>query len=100
MHADVICAGERPNMGCRVLVNRHASKILPGLMHDVCDWVVETRVKSALLLKTILLNLEEYTTQHIDILLSGLYRASLDEEESVVHAVRCPPYLCSIRVYC
>lgn len=75
---------ERPNLGCRVLVNRHASKILPGLMRDICDWVVETRVKSAQLLKTILVNLEEYTTQHIELLLSGMYKASMDEEKAVV----------------
>ena len=78
---------ERPNIGCRVLVNRHASKILPGLLRDICDWVVETRVKSAQLLKTLLLNLEDYTTQHIETLLTGLYRASMDEEKRVVHDV-------------
>ncbi|XP_070187800.1 dynein axonemal assembly factor 5-like isoform X2 [Littorina saxatilis] len=75
---------ERPNLGCRVLLNRHASKILPGLMRDICDWVVETRVKSAQLLKTLLLNLEEYTMQHIELLLNGLYRASVDDEKRVV----------------
>ncbi|XP_076458968.1 dynein axonemal assembly factor 5-like [Babylonia areolata] len=78
---------ERPNLGCRVLVNRHASKILPGLMRDICDWVVETRVKSAQLLTTLLLNLEDYTTQHIELLLTGLCRASGDEETRVVQDV-------------
>ncbi|PVD38342.1 hypothetical protein C0Q70_00954 [Pomacea canaliculata] len=78
---------ERPNIGCRVLVNRHASKILPGLMRDICDWVVETRIKSAKLLYTLLINLEEYTTQHIEILISGMSKASLDEEKRVVEEV-------------
>nr|KAG5713594.1 hypothetical protein BaRGS_024642 [Batillaria attramentaria] len=75
---------ERPNLGCRTLVNRHASKILPGLMRDICDWVLETRIKSAQLLKTLLINLEEYTTQHIELLLTGMYKASIDEERRVV----------------
>ncbi|KAL8584267.1 hypothetical protein ACOMHN_034952 [Nucella lapillus] len=78
---------ERPNLGCRVLVNRHASKILPGLMRDIGDWVTETRVKSAQLLATLLLNLEDYITQHIEPLLTGLYRASTDEEKRVVRDV-------------
>lgn len=75
---------ERPNLGCRVLVNRHLSKILPGLVKDICDWVVETRVKSASLLYWLLINAEEYTLQHVEILLNGLYKACHDEEKSVV----------------
>ena len=80
----VVLSAERPNLGCRVLVNRHASKILPPLLRDIVDWVVETRIKSAQLLKTLLLNLEDYVTQHIEVLLTGLYKASLDEEKKVV----------------
>ncbi|KAH9491870.1 Dynein assembly factor 5, axonemal [Bulinus truncatus] len=75
---------ERPNLGCRVLVNRHLSKILPGLVRDLGDWVVDTRVKCAGLLYWLLINAEEYTTQHIDPLLSGLYKACLDEDQRVV----------------
>lgn len=79
---------ERPNLGCRVLVNRHASKILPGLMHDICDWVLETRLTSSKLLYWLLVNLEEYTTQHIEAVLNGMYRASCDEDIHVVKNVR------------
>ncbi|KAK0056558.1 dynein assembly factor 5 axonemal [Biomphalaria pfeifferi] len=75
---------ERPNLGCRVLVNRHLSKILPGLVRDLGDWVVDTRVKSASLLYWLLINAEDYVTQHIDPLLNGLYKASLDEDQRVV----------------
>lgn len=78
---------ERPNLGCRVLVNRHASKILPAVMRDMCDWVVDTRIKAAQLLKPLLLNLEDYTCQHIELLLSGLYKTSMDEEKKVVEDV-------------
>lgn len=55
--------------------------------------MVETRIKSAQLLKTLLLNLEDYTTQHIETLLTGLYRASMDEEKRVVHDVGFVDYL-------
>ncbi|CAL1545836.1 unnamed protein product [Lymnaea stagnalis] len=79
---------ERPNLGCRVLVHRHLSKILPGLVRDLGDWVVETRVKCASLLYWLLINAEEYTTQHIEILLNGLYKACLDEDQRVVTDVQ------------
>ena len=57
-------------------------------MRDVVDWVAETRVKSAALLYWLLINAESYTTQHIEILLNGLYKASMDELPSVVKDVR------------
>ena len=74
---------ERPNLGCRTLVYRHFSKILPGLLADLGDWVAATRVKSAQLLYTLLLNSEDNTTQHMEKLLSGLCRACSDEEKQV-----------------
>ena len=79
---------ERPNLGCRVLMMRHLSKILPALMKDVTDWVVNTRLKSAALLYWLLLNAEDYVTQHMAVLTSGMYRACVDEEAQVVKDVR------------
>ncbi|XP_071107149.1 dynein axonemal assembly factor 5-like [Haliotis cracherodii] len=75
---------ERPNLGCRTLVMRHLSKILPGLLRDVGDWVVETRVKSAALLYVLLVNTEDYVTQHMEKLVSSLYKACMDEDKRVV----------------
>ncbi|XP_062607964.1 dynein axonemal assembly factor 5-like [Saccostrea cucullata] len=79
---------ERPNLGCRVLIMRHLSKILPALMKDVTDWVVATRLKSAALLYWLLLNAEDYVTQHMAVLTSGMYRACADEERQVVKDVQ------------
>ena len=62
---------------------RTFSKILSGLVRDITDWVVATRIKSAQLLYTMLLNEEENTTQHLEKVLTGLYRASGDEEPQV-----------------
>lgn len=72
---------------------RHLSKILPALMKDVTDWVVTTRLKSAALLYWLLLNAEDYVTQHMAVLTTGMYRACVDEEAQVVKDVRIKCYL-------
>ncbi|KAL3876674.1 hypothetical protein ACJMK2_034478 [Sinanodonta woodiana] len=79
---------ERPNLGCRILMFRNVSRILPGLMKDVVDWVLETRIKSASLLYMLLLNSEEYITQHMEILLSGMYKACADEDQRVTNDIQ------------
>ena len=62
---------------------RNFSKILTGLVRDITDWVAATRIKSAKLLYTMLVNEEENTIQHLEKVLSGLYKASGDEEAQV-----------------
>ncbi|XP_065500879.1 dynein axonemal assembly factor 5 [Caloenas nicobarica] len=74
----------RPGLGCRELVSRNLSKILPGLCHDITDWVESTRIKASQLLYTLLLHVEDHITQHMELLLRTLYQACLDEEGSVV----------------
>ena len=63
---------------------RHLSKILPGLLRDMGDWVVDTRVKSAALLRVLLLNAEDYITQHMERLGASMYKACMDEDKRVV----------------
>ena len=42
----ICCAAfERPRLGCRVLVYRTFSKILPALLKDITDWTINSRVK-------------------------------------------------------
>ncbi|XP_074961098.1 dynein axonemal assembly factor 5 [Phalacrocorax aristotelis] len=74
----------RPGLGCRELVTRNLSKILPGLCHDITDWVESTRIKASQLLYTLLLHAEDHITQHMELLLRTLYQACLDEEREVV----------------
>ncbi|NXJ74834.1 DAAF5 factor, partial [Trogon melanurus] len=74
----------RPGLGCRELVSRNISKILPGLCHDITDWVASTRIKASQLLYTLLLHAEDHITQHMELLLRTLYQACLDEEKEVV----------------
>lgn len=74
----------RPQLGCRVLVYRNFSKILPAILHDLFDWTVNSRIKSSQLLHTLSYHLEDNMTHHIQSVLSGLYRACQDEENVVI----------------
>ncbi|XP_037362644.1 dynein axonemal assembly factor 5 [Talpa occidentalis] len=74
----------RPPLGCRELIFRNLSKILPAICHDITDWVVGTRVKAAQLLAVLLLHAEDHITQHLEILLRTLQHACTDEEKAVV----------------
>lgn len=77
----------RPVLGCRELVFRNLSKILPAVCHDLGDWVVGTRVKSAQLLAVLLLHAEDHVTQHLELVLRALCHACADEEPAVVSHV-------------
>lgn len=82
-------AENRPVLGCRELVFRNLSKILPAICHDVTDWVVGTRVKAAQLLAVLLLHAEDHITQHLDVILRTLHRACADDDGTVVSSVSC-----------
>lgn len=84
---DLFNAETRPGLGCRELVFRNLSKILPAICHDITDWVVATRVKSAQLLAELLRHAEDHVTQHLELLLRTLLRACADEEGAVVRSV-------------
>ncbi|XP_057202919.1 dynein axonemal assembly factor 5 isoform X2 [Triplophysa rosa] len=75
--------GERPGLGCRELVVRNLSKLLPAVGRDICDWLVQTRVKTAQLLRVLLLHAEDHSTQHLQSLLTVLYHACADAEADV-----------------
>ncbi|XP_012614546.2 dynein axonemal assembly factor 5 [Microcebus murinus] len=74
----------RPVLGCRELVSRNLSKVLPALCRDISDWVVATRVKTAQLLPVLLLHAEDHITQHLEVVLRTLLQACADEEVAVV----------------
>ncbi|XP_008849669.1 dynein assembly factor 5, axonemal isoform X2 [Nannospalax galili] len=74
----------RPSLGCRELVFRNLSKVLPAICRDITDWVVGTRVKAAQLLPVLLLHAEDHITQHLEIILRTLKQACTDEEKAVV----------------
>ena len=47
---------ERPGLGCRELVVRNLSRVLPALARDVTDWLAPTRLKATRLLAALLLH--------------------------------------------
>ncbi|XP_005997023.1 dynein axonemal assembly factor 5 [Latimeria chalumnae] len=75
---------ERPGLGCRELIFRNLSKILPAVSRDMTDWVVETRIKASQLLTVLLLHAEDHITQHMALILTTLYHSCSDEETQVV----------------
>ncbi|KAL5103833.1 Dynein assembly factor 5 axonemal [Taenia crassiceps] len=62
----------RPNFGCRELLSRTASRLLPGLCNDLRDWQEATRHKAAGLLPIVLFHIESGVTQHTQLLVTGL----------------------------
>ncbi|KAK1799180.1 hypothetical protein P4O66_007427 [Electrophorus voltai] len=80
--------GERPGLGCRELVVRNLSRLLPAIRRDVGDWLAPTRVKTARLLTVLLLHAEDHSTQHLQPLLATLYQACADPEPHVRAHVR------------
>lgn len=76
---------ERPSLGCRTLVYHNFSKILSGITGDLMhsSLVPATRVKSAQLLYTLLINEEGNVTQHLEKVLTTL-KASCNDEEKLV----------------
>ncbi|KAM6957240.1 dynein axonemal assembly factor 5 [Aplochiton taeniatus] len=75
---------ERPGLGCRELVLRNLSRLVPALSRDISDWVVGTRLKTSQLLAVLLLHAEDHCTQHLQPLLATLYHACADPEREVV----------------
>ena len=69
---------KRPNVGCRELVRMNASKIVPGILNDIGDWVEATRVKSIQLLYIIIWQAENNITQHLETVLQTLFKASVE----------------------
>ncbi|XP_054722252.1 dynein axonemal assembly factor 5-like [Uloborus diversus] len=81
--------GNRPPVGCRILVQRHFYNILPPLLNDLSDWVVETRVKSSQVLYSLILHAEEKATMQLSSILKGIVFAANDEaKESRNYALR------------
>ena len=97
----------RPSLGCRVLVYRCFSKILPAILKDLADWTAHSRIKvrilhtfpcfmtyklcmyvqSSQLLFTLLYHLEDRATHHVQAIINALYKACQDEEPAVTDQV-------------
>ncbi|XP_062515941.1 dynein axonemal assembly factor 5-like [Corticium candelabrum] len=74
----------RPSIGSRVIVCRCWYKVLPAVMKDMADWTTSTRLKAVSLLEILLIYGEENATHHLEMLLHGLYKSCLDDDQHVV----------------
>jgi len=103
-HFEDLMIHERPSIGCRALVHRNLSKILPAIVHDITDWNADTRLKSASLLYHMVFYAEDYITMNMELLLQGLYRAAQDEnprvEEKVLETSELVGLFVEPSVYC
>jgi dynein assembly factor 5 len=81
----------RPNLGCRELMRLNASKIIPAILNDIGDWVEATRIKSIQLLYIIIWQAEKNVTQHLELVLQTLFKASNENLEIVQNNI----FMCS-----
>lgn len=70
-------------MGCRELIRLNASKILPGILNDIGDWVEATRIKSIQLLYVMVWQAEKNITQHLETALQTLLKASNENVQTI-----------------
>jgi dynein assembly factor 5, axonemal len=78
---------DRPRIGCRLLVQRHMTKISAKLLPDLTAWTAPVRLRAASLLTTVLEHLEDHATQHLLALINAMHSACKDDEATVVAQV-------------
>ncbi|XP_043289630.1 dynein axonemal assembly factor 5 [Venturia canescens] len=75
---------ERPNLGCRTIVQQNICKLVAAISKELSDWLADIKVRSAQLLCVLVLHVEDHVIQHIEKLLPPMYRACNDEDSRVV----------------
>lgn len=83
-----IYAVERPNLGCRELVQRNVIKLAPALSNELSSWQADVRVRCSQLLCAIAQHAEDGVIQQLQGLLPAMYTAARDEDQRVVVNVR------------
>lgn len=73
----------RPNEGCRVLVQRNISKMVEALCFEMLSWQEDVRVRCSQLLCVIAQYAEESIVVHLPMLLKNMYVAVRDSDERV-----------------
>lgn len=78
---------KRPTLGCRILVQRNLHSILPALIKDLTDWVLETRLKSSQVLYSLILHAEDKATIQLSSIINGIVSAAKDEDKEIKETV-------------
>src|SRR5699024_2211727 len=74
---------KRPNLGCRVLVQRNVSKLAKALSLELTSWQEDIRVRCSQLLCSLALHAEDGLTQNLQDLLPAMYSSARDEDQRV-----------------
>uniref|UniRef100_A0A0A9XLX8 HEAT repeat-containing protein 2 n=1 Tax=Lygus hesperus TaxID=30085 RepID=A0A0A9XLX8_LYGHE len=77
---------KRPSLGCRVLIEREASKFLLALVNELTDWVELVRIKASMLLTQVTLHFEHSITMSIRKIISQICKAARDRDTPLVVA--------------
>ncbi|EFA07827.2 HEAT repeat-containing protein 2-like Protein [Tribolium castaneum] len=75
---------KRPNLGCRVLVQRNVGKLAKALSYELTSWQEDVRVRCSQLLCSLALHAEDGLTQNLQELLPAMYSAARDDDQRVV----------------
>ncbi|KXZ56414.1 hypothetical protein GPECTOR_1g369 [Gonium pectorale] len=70
----------RPRIGTRRLVQSNFGRIVGALSEEITSWMLEARRRAAALLRTQLVLVEEWSEQHLHLLLPALAKAITDPE--------------------
>ncbi|XP_066259799.1 dynein axonemal assembly factor 5 [Euwallacea similis] len=79
---------ERPNLGCRVLVQRNLSKLAVPLSNELFSWQMDVRVRCSQLLCALVHHAEEDFTFNTQNLLPAMYSAARDDDQRVVQNIK------------
>ncbi|GIL99070.1 hypothetical protein Vretimale_4331 [Volvox reticuliferus] len=70
----------RPRLGTRRLVQSNFGRIVGALSEEATSWLIEARRRAAALLRTELVLVEEWSEQHLHLLMPALCKAISDPE--------------------
>ncbi|KAG6454786.1 dynein assembly factor 5, axonemal [Manduca sexta] len=78
----------RPNLGCRVLVQSNIGKIVPAIGKEMDGWQADARLRVSQLLCWLILCAEEGCTQHANTIVRTMLRGAADEDCRVVLEIK------------
>jgi hypothetical protein len=70
---------KRPRLGARLVVHRFVPRLMQGILGELDDWKLQTRAKSAALLRSLMVYDEDSITQHSAKLLQCFLRVCFDK---------------------
>lgn len=79
---------QRPNFGCRALVQSNIGKIVPAINREMDGWQADARLRVSQLLCWLILCAEEGATQHANAIVKAMLRGATDEDPRVILEIK------------